>query len=407
MSGTSLKLRRFCAFVIGVVFFVSGSFKLMDPIGTGLIVSEYYSFFHLGFLKLSAYFVGLTLSLVETFAGVMLMTGVLRRLSAITASVLIVVFTCITFILLIFNPSFDCGCFGRVLSLSHLQSFVKNIALLAFAVAAFIPFKGFGRPKRVKYVTSALILAAVLGITIHSVLFIPLIDFTDFRGSTLLAAAVEEDGGEDYVATFVYEKNGREGVFTLDKLPDSTWTFVRSDVLKKTETGNKYFPHLSFTDALGNYRDSIAARGTVMVQSIYKASSFTEAKWKKAYEYMSSAARAGFTPLLLVAGDVPEGVIPRMLPVADTLGTESSTREYIYRCDYKTLLSLNRSNGGATYFNKGNLIEKWAWRALPSDSELAKLQRKNATETMMAASTKGRLVFQAFMLYSFILVLLF
>lgn len=402
MSGTSLKLRRFCAFIIGVVFFVSGSFKLMDPVGTGLIVSEYYSFFHVGFLRVTAYFVGLALSLLETFTGVILMTGVMRRLSAAIASVLIVLFTIITFILLIFNPSFDCGCFGRALSLSHLETFVKNVVLLAFAVAAFVPFKGFGKPKKAKYYTTAFILAGALLVAVHSVFFIPMIDFTDFRGSTLLAAAVQEEGGDDYVATFVYEKNGKEGAFTLDKLPDSTWTFVRSEVVKKTDGTNKHFPQLSFTDELGEYQDSLAARGTVMVLSVYKPSVLTEAKWQKIHRWMSSAAETGFTPLLLVAGDVPEGVIPDTLLIGD-----NSSVSYIYKADYKTLISLNRSNGGATYFNEGNLIEKWALAGLPSESELARIHRRDATETMMAASTKGRLVFQAFFVYSFILVLLF
>ena len=32
------RARRFCAFLVGVVFFLSGLLKLMDPVGTGLIM---------------------------------------------------------------------------------------------------------------------------------------------------------------------------------------------------------------------------------------------------------------------------------------------------------------------------------------------------------------------------------
>ena len=36
------RLRRFCAFIIGLVFLLAGIFKLLDPVGAGLVVEEYY-----------------------------------------------------------------------------------------------------------------------------------------------------------------------------------------------------------------------------------------------------------------------------------------------------------------------------------------------------------------------------
>lgn len=41
--------KRFCAKILGFVFFVSGILKLMDPTGTSLIIREYMNFFHMGF----------------------------------------------------------------------------------------------------------------------------------------------------------------------------------------------------------------------------------------------------------------------------------------------------------------------------------------------------------------------
>ena len=32
-----MRLRRFCAFLTGFVFFISGIFKLLDPVGAGLV----------------------------------------------------------------------------------------------------------------------------------------------------------------------------------------------------------------------------------------------------------------------------------------------------------------------------------------------------------------------------------
>ena len=43
-------VKRICAFIIGLVLFIAGLLKLMDPVGAGLVVEEYFKFLHLGFL---------------------------------------------------------------------------------------------------------------------------------------------------------------------------------------------------------------------------------------------------------------------------------------------------------------------------------------------------------------------
>ena len=86
------RLRRFCAILIGLVFLVSGLLKLLDPVGTGLIVSEYFKFFHLNFLQGAAKGLGMVLSLVESVTGAALISGVYRRLTAAVTAILVVFF---------------------------------------------------------------------------------------------------------------------------------------------------------------------------------------------------------------------------------------------------------------------------------------------------------------------------
>ena len=76
------RFRRFFAVLTGIVFVFSGTFKLMDPVGTSLIVGEYLSFFHLSFLKWAAMPMAIALALSETFLGISLMSGVLRKFIA-------------------------------------------------------------------------------------------------------------------------------------------------------------------------------------------------------------------------------------------------------------------------------------------------------------------------------------
>ena len=48
-------MKRFCGFITGFVFVISGILKLLDPVGTGLIMDGYLDFLHLGFLGMDLY----------------------------------------------------------------------------------------------------------------------------------------------------------------------------------------------------------------------------------------------------------------------------------------------------------------------------------------------------------------
>ena len=201
------RIRRFCAFIIGAVFFVSGLLKLLDPVGAGLVIGEYYRFFGTEFMLPSSKPVGFVLAMLETLLGAALMTGLWRRIIAILTIVFLCGFTILTIFLVIYNPEMDCGCFGEAVHLTHSQTFIKNVALCALAVIAFTPVTKLGRPKRRKYVSFGIVSAAVAGFGIYSLLYIPLVDFTDFKPASRLEAAVQETSGM-YDATFIYEKDG-------------------------------------------------------------------------------------------------------------------------------------------------------------------------------------------------------
>ena len=96
------RFRRFCAFLIGAVFFVSGLMKLLDPVGAGLVVSEYYRFFGTDFLLPSSKAVAVAMALLETLLGAALMTGLWRRVIAVISLIFLCGFTVLTIILVIF-----------------------------------------------------------------------------------------------------------------------------------------------------------------------------------------------------------------------------------------------------------------------------------------------------------------
>ena len=401
--------RRICAVLIGIVFFAAGILKLIDPVGAGLIVGEYFKFFHIGFLNVIAKPAGVVLSLLETIVGAALITGVYRKLTAIAASVLIGLFTLVTLILWIFNPPMDCGCFGEAINLTHGQTFLKNVILMLLAAGAFFPFREFGEPKKRKLTAFWLSATSAFVLSGFCLVDLPPVDFTPFNYYSMLAAATPDTSDTDqekYMQAFIYEKNGHEGTFTIDRLPDSSWTYLRTEPMKKTDNIKEIsYPSLSFRDAYGHYRDSIAADSSVLVVSVYRPDKLSAKKWNKIGALLGDAAVAGYIPILLLASDV--GTAETIVPQS---GVETAFRMQLlmsaYYSDYKTLISLNRSNGGATYFNDGNLIEKWSSVHYPKKEDLKWRIWHDSVDNMISASTKGRFAFQAYILYSIIVLFL-
>ena len=382
------KLRRFCGFIAGFIFYISGILKLLDPVGAGLVMDEYFSFLHLGFLGFSSKILGTAIAFAETILGAALITGVWRRSTGIAVLSMQGFFTFLTLLLVIFNPEMDCGCFGEAIHLTHMQTFLKNLGILALLAGNFMPLKGLGRPKGRKFVSFGIVAASTLAFTVYSWMYIPLVDFTAYATTAHLQAAEKYPANEEdmYEAVFTYEKDGKQKTFDLEHLPDSTWTFVSTQTVLKEDFADTAVP-LSIYDDEGNYLDSLAAEGKVMVISVYDPD-IRQSRWEDIEAFAAEAETAGFRTLILAADK----------------GEESS--ENTYKSDYKTLITLNRSNGGVTYISDGYIIRKWAGRAAPDKEELLSLQAEPVTETMIGHSSQSSLTFQAFLLYVFAVMLL-
>ena len=385
-----LRLKRFCGFITGMVFFLSGIVKLMDPVGAGLVMKEYYDFLHLGFLAFSSKIMGVAFALAETLVGVALITGVWRKTTAMIALVMQGFFTFLTLLLVIFNPQMDCGCFGEAIHLTHWQTFFKNLILLALILIYFIPSKHLGVTKKKKYVSFALVTVSVFAFTGYSLRYIPLVDFTAYKPGAELQAGASVNADEIYESVFTYEKDGVTEEFSLGHLPDSTWTFVSVDTRLK-EGHDDALAELSFYNPeTEEYMDTLAIDGKVMIVSVYDTD-MMERKWKKTENFIAKAEAAGFKTLLLCA---------------DTADIPQTLKAKTFISDYKTLISMNRSNAGVTYFYNGQLIRKWGAASTPSADELKQIAESDATEIFIDHESKGSLVFQGFLLYVSAIMLL-
>jgi hypothetical protein len=233
---------------------------------------------------------------------------------------------------------------------------------------------------------------SIICFTVASLLYIPLIDFTAYKpGAELLATA--SDGGDDlYEAVFTYEKNGKTETFTLEELPEdiATWTYVGTDTRIKKDIAGSIIELSIFDPKSQRYVDTIAASGKVLVISVYNTV-LTDQNWNEIERLAKDGKASGMKTILLAT---------------DTVNIPENLQSIAYTSDYKTLISLNRSNAGATYFSNGILIKKWANRDLPSKESIKTIVSGDPTEAVIDHQSKGSLGFQGFLLYLFAVLLL-
>lgn len=332
--------RRAAAIIMGLLLVLSGVLKMVDPVGTGLLVAEYFKFFGVPALIPWAKAAGIGVCLLESVTGAALIAGVWRKVVAAITSALILSFTAITLVLLIRNPEMDCGCFGRYLTLTHSQSFIKNLVFCALCAVAFLPFRGhMGNPKPIKYI--AFHIGAV---------------------SLIVFAYLCYSG-------WVYD--------------DRTPFAPGAELFNASRTNLDDAPILSFYDAAGQYADSLALTGQVAILSVYEPE---EADWEEIATWMAEAKQAGVTAI--------------------TLSTILPDYDKVFAADRKTLMTLNRSNGGVTYIDDGEIICKWTASRRPDSETLKEIITSEPTEVMINHVMKGKRRMHGFLLYIYAVLLL-
>ena len=334
-------LRGLCRVLFALTFIFSGVLKLLDPVGTGLIVHEYLSFMHLDFLDSGAIVLGIALATLEFLIGICVLSGLRFRIVAWVALILTAFFTVLTFYLMRFNPISDCGCFGEAIHLTNTQTFIKNVVLLVLAILIFLGRKRATRvaPAPLEWVFIALFALVGLSVALRALATIPQVDFTAYSVGSSLDELAQENQAR-FETTFIYTKDGHTEEFTLDNLPDDSWTYLDSKTVQLG--GSTRMAQVDFT------LDQM--EGPVLAISVHHPDALRAENVERIEAFRTAALAAGIQPV-----------------------TYGPTETY-ETADWKSLLTLNRSNGGAVYFNDGTIVAKWANSELPKVDLPAVLQ---------------------------------
>ena len=366
-------VRGFCRVIFALTFILSGVLKLLDPVGTGLIVKEYLDFMHLDFLESASVVLGIALATTEFTIGICVLDGLRLKIVAWAALILQAVFTLLTLYLMLFNPISDCGCFGEAIHLTNTQTFLKNVVLLVLAILIFLGRKRATRiaPAWLEWTFVGIFALLATAVAIRALATIPQVDFTAYRVGNSLDELAQENQAQ-YETTFLYTKDGHTEEFTLDNLPDESWTYLDSKTVQVG--GSTKMAQVDFTLE--------QMEGPVLAVTIYNPEALDAGQLERIEHFKQAAALRGQE--VVVYG--PSG-------------------DYV-TADRKSLMTLNRSNGGAVYFNDATIVAKWANLELPEvdlaavldeDPDVLILRHRIREQLYVSILIAGALVLMAFM----------
>ncbi len=330
--------------IVGLLFIFSGLIKANDPLGLSYKMQEFFEAWHMAYLNDYALPLSLVMNVFEVLAGVAIIIGWRMKLFGWLLLLLIIFFTFLTGYATLSGKFKSCGCFGDCLPLTPLQSFCKDLVLLALIVVLFINRNKIDQAFRIQRLSFFILFFTVVGVALfesYVLAYLPVLDCLPYRrGNDILEQMKVPVGAvsDSFAMTFKYKKNGKELEFDQDHFPadfDSTYEYVdRYD--KLIRQGTAVAPITDFALQTVSGTDTTAA---ILSQSKYVLAMVQNFdRWKKQddeFEVVDNYCKAHRVPLFIVT-PVPEQA-RQVLPKANIL-----------RCDATVLKTAARVN--ATYF---------------------------------------------------------
>ena len=356
--------------VVGLTFILSGLVKAIDPLGTQYKIQDYLAAIppSLSLPDMLTLLMSVSLSMVEFTLGAFMLTAISRRLTARLTLLFMVVMTAVTVWIYIADPVKDCGCFGDALTLTSLETLLKNIVLLALAALVAWRPTHIGRlmSRSNQMLLGQMLMLTPVALSFWCLYDLPLIDFRPYHiGADIKAGMEIPEGAEQPVfdTTFIMEKDGERREFTLDNYPDSTWTFVDSKTVTVKEGYVPPIHDFSITAADGeDITDMVLGREgytfLLISPDLDKADDQNFGDIDQIYEFCQD-------------NSIPFYCLTASTEKSQQHWQNITGAEYPFcMTDATTLKTMIRSNPGLMLLEKGVVRGKWSHNRLPETTEL-------------------------------------
>lgn len=338
---------------LAATFLFSGFVKAADPMGMEHKLEAYLqaldtwmpwvvSHAHAGTIYLDLPVVGL--ATLEFILGVYFLFGVHQKFSTTVGTLFMSVMTLITVYVYAYDPVPDCGCFGDAITLTNGQTLVKNIVLLGMAVGLLCCRRYMVRfvNRDSEWVPTNSSFIYIIGLSLYSIWYLPLIDFTGYRVGTHVIDALMGQ----YTTHYTYAADGKTIIDaqseqiappTIDEfamtsndsidiadevLADSSYTFILT--LPRLVTADK-----GCSDQLNDVYDFVVDHHLTM----YCATTLTADERNTWCDHTGAAY-----PFVEASAEMLEAMV--------------------------------RSNPGLLLIHNGTIVGKWGHHNMPQESEL-------------------------------------
>ncbi len=308
--------------IVGLLFIFSGLVKANDPLGLSYKMQEFFevwaqnssltSFMH----WLSNYALPFSIIMItlEIVVGVGILLGAWKKFFSSVLLLLIIFFSFLTGYAVLSGKVATCGCFGDCIPLTAMQSFIKDLILLALILIIFFGVK-YIRPVLLSGFNFLILFFSTLLVLVfqwYVMRHLPTVDCLPFRkGNNILelrkmpSDAVPDK--KDY--KFIYQKGGKKQEFTIKDLPDSTWEFVsRQDFIVQKGKNNEppikdfYLTSLSNNDSTEAIMNVDAEFYLFFVKDVSASTDNWLSNFTSVYELAKNKNRA----LYIITPQVPE-----------------------------------------------------------------------------------------------------
>lgn len=347
-----------CRIVVGGTFVVSGLAKAIDPWGFIYKIEQYLVVWNVDVSFPLIVGVALMMSGIEFLLGVLVFAGCYRRTAVWAVTAIMLGMLPLTLYIAIANPVTDCGCFGDFIVISNTATFLKNVVLMMLLVLLLCGnrkvdglFTSYSQ-----WLVAFIAIIYIIIISLWGYNIQPLEDFRPYKVGTSLVHDGEEEFDDSNIV-FIYEKDGKQQEFTVDSLPDDTWTYVtRKGEEVNTHEGDAYFPIYDGDDDVA--ADVINPEGEELILVIPEMKRLDISSTYLINEMYRYIENTGGEMIAVVGADA-EGI---------ELWKDLSMATYpIYNAEDTDLKELSRGNISVVYLKDGIIRWKRALSSIDSD----------------------------------------
>lgn len=362
-------LNHISRFVVGIVFIFSGFVKAIDPLGSTYKFVDYFEAFGMDFFSFLAFPLAILLSSIEFIIGFSLLFSTRRKITIWALMLFMGFFTILTFILAIYNPVTDCGCFGDAIIMTNWQTFYKNIFLMIFTIILFVNKDKYEISWSIKKQWQIISIPFIFSVLISMYCYnnLPIMDFRPYSIGTYIPEKMiipEDAPRAEYETVLVYQKDGVEKKYTMDNLPDSTWQWLATENELISEGYVPPIHDFTIATSMGNDITEIVLNDNkfTFLFVAYDLNKTSHKKMEAINQIAALANELGNCNFIGLTASVDSEI--------ETFTQETKADFTFFNTDEITLKTIVRSNPGIVLLKKGTILDKWHHKNTPSTQEV-------------------------------------